>query len=214
MLPPKHFYMIRHGQTEANAARVMAGSTDSPLTPLGQRQARSVHMVLESLAIKPQTIIHSHLSRARDTAHILNESLDAHIYEDADLAEMHVGSFEGASYEDCAPIFEALNDPPGGETHADFCGRIRRGLTRALKNHDHSVLVVCHGGVLAALGKLYGIRAKHLFQNCHLYEFEPNPSQEKFPWQVWQHDPCHKENGKIIRKTAVLFHEAVEAIDS
>ncbi len=211
MLPPKHFYMIRHGETEANAARVMAGSTDSPLTERGRQQAQSAHSVLESLAIKPQTIIHSHLSRARDTAHILNDALDVHIYEDDDLAEMHVGSFEGASYENCGPIFEREMNPPGGETHDDFCARIRRGLHNALENHDHSVLVVCHGGVLAALGKLYGIRAKHLFENCHLYEFEPDGTKENFPWQVWQHDH-EKSSGKIIRKTAVLFHEAIEEI--
>ncbi len=208
MLPAKHFYMIRHGQTEANAARVMAGSTDSPLTDMGRQQAESVHKVLDSLHIKPQTIVHSHLSRARDTAHILNEVLDTHIYEDADLAEMHVGEFEGATYEDCGPIFEQGHDPTGGETHDEFSFRIRRGLSNALEKHDHSILVVCHGGVLAALGKLYNIRPRYLFENCHLYEFEPDMVKEKFPWQVWQYD----DEEEIIRKTAALFHEAIEDI--
>ncbi|MBX2833542.1 MAG: histidine phosphatase family protein, partial [Micavibrio sp.] len=31
-VPIKHFYMIRHGQSEANAAKILAGHTDSPLT--------------------------------------------------------------------------------------------------------------------------------------------------------------------------------------
>ena len=72
MIPSKHFYMIRHGQTEANAAQIMAGSIDSPLTALGRQQAKNVHDILENLEIKPKTIIHSHLSRAKETAEILN----------------------------------------------------------------------------------------------------------------------------------------------
>ena len=94
MLPARHFYMMRHGETEANLARVMAGHTDSPLTELGRRQAKSSQAVLTFLNIKPQAILHSHLSRARDTASILNEVLGVPIHEDRDLSEMHVGIFE------------------------------------------------------------------------------------------------------------------------
>ncbi len=206
--------MIRHGETEANVARVMAGHTDSPLTELGRAQAQCVQAVLKNLAIKPQTIIHSHLSRARDTASILNEVLGVPIHEARDFSEMHVGTFEGASYEECGPLFEHGLDPEGGESHIDFISRVRHALSHALAIPDRSVLIVCHGGVLGALGKIYGIRVKHFFQNCHLYEFEPNSEHVKFPWHVWQYDQTGNDGQTIIRNPATLYHEAMQEMAS
>ncbi len=210
MLPARHFYMIRHGETEANVARVMAGHTDSPLTEIGRTQAKSAHAALKILAIKPQAIIHSHLSRARDTASILNEVLGVPIHEECDFSEMHVGAFEGVSYEECGPLFEHGLDPEGGESHIDFISRIRRAMSHALAVHDRSVLIVSHGGVLGALGKIYGIRVKHFFQNCHLYEFEPDSEHVKFPWKVWQYDQTGKDGQIIIRNPASLYREAIQ----
>lgn len=214
MLPARHFYMIRHGETEANVARVMAGHTDSPLTALGRSQAACVQSVLQHLAIKPRAIIHSHLSRARDTASILNETLGVPIHEERDLSEMHVGTFEGVAYEDCGPLFEHGLDPEGGESHMHFIARIRRALSHALAMQHRSVLIVSHGGVLAALGKIYGIRVKHVFQNCHLYEFEPDSEHERFPWQVWQYDQTGNDGQTIIRNPAMLYHDALQDMAS
>ncbi len=206
--------MIRHGETEANVARVMAGHTDSPLTELGRSQARFVQSVLTNLAIKPQAIIHSHLSRARDTAFILNEVLEVPVHENSDFSEMHVGSFEGVAYENCGPLFEHGLDPEGGESHSDFISRIRCALNHTLTMYNKSVLIVCHGGVLGALGKIYGIRVKHFFQNCHLYEFEPDSEHVKFPWQVWQYDQPGNNGETIIRNPATLYHEAIQDMAS
>ena len=145
--------MIRHGETEANVARVMAGRTDSPLTALGRSQAICVQSVLQHLAIKPRAIIHSHLSRARDTASILNETLGVPIHEERDLSEMHVGTFEGVAYEDCGPLFEHGLDPEGGESHIHFIARIRRALSHALAIHDRSVLIVSSWRSIRSSGK-------------------------------------------------------------
>ncbi len=214
MLPARHFYMMRHGETEANVARVMAGHTDSPLTEIGRSQAIFVQSVLQNLAIKPQAVIHSHLSRARDTASILNETLRVPIHEDPDFSEMHVGIFEGVGYEDCSPLFEDGLDPDNGESHVDFLTRIRRALNHSLTMHDPSVLIVSHGGVLAALGKLYGLRVRHVFQNCHLYEFEPDHTNRKFPWRVWQYDQAECDGQTFMRNPATMYHEAMQDMAS
>ena len=76
MIPVRPFYMLRHGQSEANVANVIAGrGVDSPLTAQGRAEAETVRSTLSQLDIPPQVIVHSSLSRARDTAHILNKSL-------------------------------------------------------------------------------------------------------------------------------------------
>ena len=199
MIPAKHFYMIRHGETEANAARIMAGSLDSPLTANGRNQARIIHTVIDKLAIKPRKIIHSQLSRARDTASIINEYLRVPMHEDPDYAEMHAGDWEGVPYEDCPALLKDWTDPPGGETCDQFFSRVKRAKIRALEDKDSPVMVVCHGGVFRAFLKLHNIHIEGV-KNCMLYEFAPKTEAHPFPWNVWRYDT----SGEVTRSEVIL----------
>ena len=187
MIPAKRFYMIRHGQTEHNAARLMAGHTDSPLTETGKLQARQVQEVMRRLEEKPKVIVHSNLSRARDTAGIINEVLGVPMHEDPDIAEHYCGDWEGLPYEECESMLTGWDTPPNGESFEAFCARIARSKTNTLNTHDNPALIVCHGGVFRAFGKLYGLNTPGVFKNCHLYEFMPAPEEPRFPWRVWSY---------------------------
>jgi broad specificity phosphatase PhoE len=193
MIPVKHFYMIRHGQTEANAARVMAGSLDSPLTAQGIAQAAHARDIVAALPTPPRLIIHSHLSRARDTANIINQAVGAPMHEDRDYAEMHAGDWEGASYDTVQEIFRSWVNPPNGETCQMFFDRVRRAKTGALTRHEPPVLVVCHGGVFRAFWKLYGIHSEGV-KNCMLYEFTPKENPELFPWDIFRYEMDDLQN--------------------
>jgi len=193
--------MIRHGETEANAARIMAGHTDSPLTERGKAQARGTLPIIRSLEIPLQSIVHSHLSRARDTAVILNDELNLPLHEDPDLAENYAGDWEGKGYDEVKEVLVGWTNPPGGEAFEDFFERVRRGKNNALKRHPGPVLIVCHGGLFRAFGKNYGIDT-HGVKNCHLYEFEPAPHNENFPWIVWQYDLI---DGQAQRKRSPIY---------
>ncbi|MBP7758882.1 MAG: histidine phosphatase family protein [Alphaproteobacteria bacterium] len=206
MLPARHFYMIRHGETEANAQRIMAGRLDSPLNETGKAQARAVHDVLSSLSVKPRTIVHSHLSRARDTAKILNEVLSAPIHEDAGLAELDAGDWEGQPYEVCSPLLQGWQDPPNGETFTAFAARLKKAKSRALNTHDGPVLIVSHGGVFRGLGMIYGLEVPGVFKNCQLHEFIPDPKNTVFPWAVWSYTSL--ASGTVREKTDI-FHQAL-----
>ncbi len=206
MIPAKHFYMIRHGETEANAAKMMAGSLDSPLTQKGRDQARAVQIIVRKLDVKPIAIMHSNLSRARETAAIINEALNLPMHEDPDIAEHFCGEWEGKPYEQCRSMLDGWDTPPGGESFDDFCTRIRRSKTNALTKHSGPVLIVSHGGVFRGLGKLYGLNTPGVFRNCHLHEFAPDPVNKKFPWKVWNYD--HAE--QLIRNESSVFHDSDE----
>ena len=186
-IPLKPFYMIRHGQTEANAARIMAGSLDSPLTQTGREQAVRAQKVISMLSIKPVAIFHSQLSRARDTAQIINETLSVELYEDQNLAEIHAGDLEGAPYEDCLELFDSWPIIKNGETPNEFFSRVKQGKTRAIERFNDPVLIVCHGGVMRAFGEIHGMETPGKFENAHLYEFQPNLSQSAFPWDVYDY---------------------------
>ncbi|MEM7680065.1 MAG: histidine phosphatase family protein, partial [Pseudomonadota bacterium] len=175
-------------QTEANAAKIMAGSLDSPLTDKGRTQAKDVQIAVQCLEIKPKKIIHSHLSRARDTATIINETLDIPMLEDPGYAEMHAGDWEGVSYEQSRPMLDGWVDAPNGETAQEFLNRVQNAKKTALSQQEEPMMVVCHGGVFRAFWKLYDVQSSGV-KNCKLYEFTPKPSDKNlFPWDVWRYD--------------------------
>jgi len=70
------FYFVRHGQSEANAARLIADSTPK-LTKLGREQAIETANSLKD--IKITKILTSPLIRARQTAEIIASELGLHV---------------------------------------------------------------------------------------------------------------------------------------
>jgi broad specificity phosphatase PhoE len=70
-LLPIPFIFIRHGETDWNRTNRTMGQTDIPLNSLGIQQAREATQYLENLGV--ERIIHSPLSRAAQTATIINE---------------------------------------------------------------------------------------------------------------------------------------------
>lgn len=206
-VPAKRFYMIRHGQTEANAAQIMAGSIDSPLTELGREQARQVQKVVAAIETKPVAIFHSHLSRARDTALIINEALNVPVYEDPGLAEIHAGELEGAPYDQCRDIFERWPTVPGGESPNEFFERVKQAKLRALKRFNEPVLIVCHGGVMRAFGAIHDLPVPGKFENAHLYEFCPQSEKPQFPWDVYDYRLC-PDTEKLIKSKSGIYESA------
>lgn len=211
-IPLKRFYMIRHGQTEANAARLMAGSIDSPLTEFGRQQAIAAQKTVAALQNKPVAIFHSHLSRARDTAHIINETLSVELFEDPDLGEIHAGQLEGAPYDDCNTLFNDWPIIKDGENPNEFFERVKRGKSRAIDKFNDPILIVCHGGVMRAFGEIHGIATPGRFENAHLYEFIPNPEKQNFPWDVFDYKLCPETENLIQTKSTIYDSEAVSKI--
>jgi broad specificity phosphatase PhoE len=177
---------------------------------MGRDQARAARLIVEQLDVKPTLIIHSQLSRARETAAIINENLKLEMHEDSDLAEMHAGDWEGVPYDQCAAMLDDWLDPPGGETYDEFFARIRRAKARALEKKPSPVLVVCHGGVMRALWKMYGISMPGV-RNCHLHEFSPAPEQQDFPWKTFAHDYDHAIHKRPLRQQVI--YKGDETID-
>ena len=66
------FYVMRHGETEWNAARRMQGGLDSKLTGTGRAQARAMGQALKARGVGPDThrLLCSPQGRARETARL------------------------------------------------------------------------------------------------------------------------------------------------
>lgn len=211
MLPSKAFYMIRHGETEANFARLTAGGQfDSPLTAKGRAQAQALAKVIGSLEVRPDVIYHSDMQRARDTATFLNQTLKLEMHELHDLRERDCGAWDGLPWAEVDPRMTAGEVPPGGESDQGFAQRIQATLTDIIEQEkDRLVMVVAHGGLFHALGTLYEYGMSPI-QNCHLHYFEPCPDQTAFPWHAWCFDI--EKNGLVKTPAPFCLSQALDRI--
>jgi len=154
MTEPVTFYFVRHGESEANAARRFAGRTDSPLTERGRHQAEAVAETLAKVHF--DRIISSPLARCRDTAVVIARRHQLPVDLEPDLVEIDVGEKTGAPFDEVAGLPEWRDDGfvawPRGETLEAVLSRAHRVITRiAAESAGQRVLVVGHGGVTRIL---------------------------------------------------------------
>lgn len=203
MLPAKPFYLLRHGESEANAAQIAAGGgLDSPLNDVGIEQAESLASVVDMLEIKPDVIHHSTMQRAKVTAQIVNKALSLPFIEQHELREHELGDWESKPWDQVLPQLERHVPPPNGETRQQFAQRIQSIFTDILDETEGMPMMVCHGGVFHALGTLYEYGMSRI-QNCHLHLFEPShdAAYSDFPWRVWHFDI---EDERLVKKQAAF----------
>ena len=158
--------LVRHGETDWNAARRIQGSTDIPLNDTGRGQARETAAALADRfgagASGPVPFIaSSDLSRARETAQIIADALGApgpHIYRQ--LRERSYGVAEGMTIEEYLERFGAFdreNVPEAESTphlRARAVSAARRVVRDARRSHapqDVPVIAVAHGALIGQL---------------------------------------------------------------
>jgi broad specificity phosphatase PhoE len=166
----RRLVLLRHGQTEYNASSRMQGQLDTDLSDLGRDQAAAAAEVLAKR--QPLVIVSSDLRRAFDTATALAERAGLPVAVDTRLRETHLGDWQGLTHfevDDVAPgaRLEWRDDarwaPHGGESRVDVAERSvpvveelvaelnEWGSDEAGDASDRPVVVVAHGGLIAAL---------------------------------------------------------------
>ncbi len=154
---PTTLTIVRHGQTSANTAGLWHGSTDTPLTAHGERQAERVALHLARTRGDASALYASTLTRAQRTAAPIAARLGLPVRADASLCEYDLGTWEGRSYSELIrehQLFERMaRDPdwrPGdGESARGVATRIARVLREIAERHrGERVVVVTHGGAL------------------------------------------------------------------
>jgi broad specificity phosphatase PhoE len=124
--------LVRHGQSEANAAGLLVGRTESVLTELGRRQAAAIGEVLAAEQKSPLRLLTSPLARARHTAEIIAGRLGTALVPTVEdrLIELDYGELEGQRPADLSRGVWAgwRSDsswrPPGGETLPELQNRL------------------------------------------------------------------------------------------
>jgi broad specificity phosphatase PhoE len=151
--------LVRHGQTEANAAGLLLGRADPPLTDLGRRQAAASAAALAGVT----RVVTSPLSRARQTAEAFGPRVRVEV--DERWTELDYGDFEGRPVNDVPSSTwqrwrrDASYSPPGGESLAAL-GRRVRDACEQLKGGDGNddVAVISHvSPIKAAIAWALGV---------------------------------------------------------
>ncbi|MCA9989390.1 MAG: histidine phosphatase family protein [Ardenticatenaceae bacterium] len=155
--------LIRHGETDWNAAGRWQGVANVPLNETGRGQSQAL---AQRLATWPLDALYSSdLARAAETAQIVGAARQMPVILDAAWRERDVGLFAGCTtaeiVERYAPGWTGENswqNPPQGETSLAFRARVTAALAALVAGHPgQRVAVVTHGGVLfSVLGHLFG----------------------------------------------------------
>jgi len=143
--------LLRHGQSEANAAGLLAGRFDVELTEHGRREARAAGALLGPVA----EVRSSPLRRAQETAQLAVPGQPLHL--DDRFIELDYGEFDGR------PISEVPHElwlrwqrdvdfaPSGGESHRELGRRVRAACEELFaedgagaRRPEGAVVVVSH----------------------------------------------------------------------
>jgi probable phosphoglycerate mutase len=178
-------YVIRHGETDSNFARVVQ-TPETPLNPRGILQAERLGERLAGAGIA--RILSSDYARALMTAEALARATGAPIGLEPLLEERNYGEIRGLAYDTVGRDIVADDyDPPGGETWPQFHARVDRAWERiraAAGTAGGDLAVVTHGLVCYSLALRHlqlpaGAVPPRRWANTSVTRVEPRP-----PWRV------------------------------
>lgn len=176
-----HIYFIRHGQTVWNAANMVCGATDVPLTELGHQQAIEAGRAIAAAGIHADEILHSPLSRAVDTARHISELTGIPMREEPRLIEQHFGKWEGQlrsapGFQESKRVFACTHE--GGESQLMLAQRIYNLLDELKAESDSKTyILVAHNGISRVVNSYFHDLTNEEYgnfsvKNCEIVRFD------------------------------------------
>jgi broad specificity phosphatase PhoE len=171
--------IVRHGQSESNAANIIAGRQYNPgLTEKGVIQAHQLGKYLSNeYADTFSSMIISGMLRTNETANIINQHLNINpdkIFYDAELKEKDFGELEGQIH--VRPSIHrqlGYNESiPGGESNAIFVPRVTEAVCHYLNSPESLILIVAHGYVIEMVTEALLGEPQHK-KNCEFAIIDP-----------------------------------------
>jgi alpha-ribazole phosphatase len=152
-----NLYMVRHGQTAASRENRFSGSSDPPLTEIGEAMALAFAQAYASM--KWEAIYTSPMLRTRQTADALCRLTGNQARVEQGLKEVDYGEWEGLRQSEVKERWPeafaywaddvASRGTPGGETAFHVAARAMR-VVEEIRSHHHegNVLLVSHKATL------------------------------------------------------------------
>jgi len=145
-----NLWLARHGETEWSTSGRLAGRTDVPLTPEGERRAVDIGRHLGGRAFT--LVLTSPLTRALETCRLAGYAEKAERCDD--LLEWDYGAYDGRTTPEIRKMVPDwtiwTGKTAGGETPEQVGERVRRVIERAVAAGG-DVALFAHGHVLRVL---------------------------------------------------------------
>jgi len=206
-------YLVRHGQTDWNAAGRVQGHTDIELNERGISESECLVERFATIPVK--RIFSSDLIRCRYTAERLAEATGASLELREDLRERCMGEWEGKHFDDLRAHFAKLESlqnvmyadiaPDGGESLSHVRHRLQGFLSVLLKSPEDA-LVLTHGGICSAFLTLL-LSAPPEVGKSFIFGNTAVTLLERLPTDVWRlHSYADTSHLKNIRTTHAATH--------
>ncbi len=188
----KKLYLMRHGQTEYNVAKLVQGQCDSPLTEAGERQARCAAVWLAAHGVHPDSIVTSPLGRARATAAIVAAGIGFadEVEPEPGIIERAYGVFEGGPHADLpTDVWDPGEElvPYGGEGNKALEARMLAALRARMSSEStRTLLAVSHGSACRQFIRSANPAPETLpgrLPNCAIMLFDYNEESERFTYK-------------------------------
>lgn len=153
----RDIWLVRHGRTPSNAARIIQGQIDAPLDELGVAQAEALGRWLVTEGIAFGAAFSSPLQRAADTADLVVAELGLPVAREAGLMERSFGRLEGQPADVAWAEQERFDGHPydfrpgGGESSREMAERAWAAFERVAATDVERLLIVSHGGPIGAI---------------------------------------------------------------
>ncbi len=172
--------VTRHGKTDWNEEGRLQGRTDIHLNSIGIEQAKETKEKLKNEKI--DLIICSPLTRAKQTADIINEERNIPIRYDERLIEMCYGEYEGKIFEEIDYFdfwnISDLSKAQGAETINGLLKRVAEYIEELKNYKEENILLVTHNGICRAINAYFnGIPENNNIlalgiKNCEFVEYK------------------------------------------
>ena len=153
--------LVRHGETDWNAAGRIQGCTDTPLNARGRAQAAALAEKLRSSEERAEALYTSPLRRARETAAIVGAELALEPETVEALREISFGVWEGCSWEEIQRRWprefawcegdRLRRSPPGGESYGQLMERALPAVEAIRRAPGGTAVAICHSAVIRAV---------------------------------------------------------------
>ena len=180
----KKLVLMRHGQTLFNLRGKFQGVVDSPLTPLGIQQAKTVKPFLDDLPFRFDHAYSSSSERACDTLEIVTNLPYTRL---KGLKEWNFGILEGEP-EYLHPPFDQYDEyfsTHDGEGRMEVFNRINSTLCSIMEKEDHcNVIAASHGLAMREFVTYWTKDNPSLvpsrFANCIIFIFDYDTETKTF----------------------------------
>ena len=164
----KNVYLVRHGESEGNARRLVKGSPADRLTSKGRKQVLGLKALLEGYSLRLLKVMSSTMLRTIETFELfdlLSELMKYPELKETDAGLVSEWSLEefNRKYEDFWTNFDPNRKFPGEESHSEIYKRVISFVKADLENeNEKEIMIMGYAGTISSIFQwAYGVPIRY-----------------------------------------------------